>query len=388
VAVSVCCLTADPGPRVAALLEQLRPVVDEIVVAADSRADGDRLRHYAACADVLLRFEMGAYDRHLAWLHDRCSGDWILRMDGDEVASPGFVEQLPALTAARDVEQYLLPRRWLFPDADHWLDELPWWPDYQVRLVRNSGLLRFPGLQHTGPVPVRPARYLDTPLYHLACLLRSEDERRGHGDSYEDLRPGLQAPGGGPLNERFYLPERHATRGPSSVPEDHRAAIGQVLHAAPRGHLPELGELPVVPRSDSERLWAERHVDAGAYHAEIHPFEPDYRMACGERRELHFRIVNRGTEHWSWDPDLKPLIRASCRWWDPDGPLLEPEGPRTSFPCAVAPGESVVLPLDVRAPTRAGTYSLEVDLVHENVRWFDVPLRVTVRVTDNGSGGG
>ena len=30
---SVCCLTSDPGARVAAILHQLRPVADEIIVA-------------------------------------------------------------------------------------------------------------------------------------------------------------------------------------------------------------------------------------------------------------------------------------------------------------------------------------------------------------------
>jgi hypothetical protein len=34
---SVCCVTNDPGARVAAILSQLRPVAQEIVLAVDSR---------------------------------------------------------------------------------------------------------------------------------------------------------------------------------------------------------------------------------------------------------------------------------------------------------------------------------------------------------------
>jgi hypothetical protein len=136
---SVCCLTGDPGPRVTAVLAPLRAVADEIVIAADARADQKRLEQYAAAADRLLRVEFSYLERHLAWLHKQCSGDWIFRIDADEVASPSLVERLPELIADCGVQQYWFPRRWLYPEESHWLEEVPWWPDYQNRLVRNDG---------------------------------------------------------------------------------------------------------------------------------------------------------------------------------------------------------------------------------------------------------
>src|SRR5271167_4075420 len=54
---SVCCVTRDPGARVAAIMRQLRPVSTEIVVAVDSRLDPQRLGRYAEVADRLLRYE-------------------------------------------------------------------------------------------------------------------------------------------------------------------------------------------------------------------------------------------------------------------------------------------------------------------------------------------
>ena len=372
----------DGGPRIAAILGQLREAADEIVVAADSRADEERVRHYVAAADVVHRIEMGDYSRHLDWLHAQCSGEWILRVDGDEVLSAGLLAELPTLTAARDVEQYMLPRRWLFPDPGHWLEELPWWPDYQVRLVRNSGLLRFSGLHHQGPVPLRPARFLDSPIYHLALLNADVEGREPKMRAYDELLPGLSAPGGGPLNQRFYLPERYATTAPRPVPEEDAVLVRRVLDAEPLSHAkaPPAPSLPVVPLVEAERLWALREVGPGAYRAEIAAFEAAYRMAPGERRELYFRVTNSGTEHWSWDPDLKPLIRASYRWHRANGRAPRGEGPRTPFPCTVWPADSVILPLDVVAPDRAGSYMLEVDLVHDPGRWFETPLRVPVAV--------
>ena len=117
---SVCCLTSDPGARVAAILRQLRPVSDEIVVAVDSRLDPHRLGRYAEVADRLLRYEFvdSAEQAAFPGSPSQCTGDWILRIDGDEVVSPTLIERLPELTSARDVFQYWLPCRWLFPDAE------------------------------------------------------------------------------------------------------------------------------------------------------------------------------------------------------------------------------------------------------------------------------
>jgi hypothetical protein len=175
---SVCCLTGDAGPRVAAILGSLRPVADEIIVAADSRADRDRLEQYAAVADRVLRVSFSYFERHLAWLHAQCSCEWIFRIDADEVPSPALVERLHELTTERRAQQYWFPRRWLYPDPEHWLEETPWWPDYQNRLVRNNGTLRFRGLQHTSAKLSRPAAYVEEPLYHLTCLLDDVLARR------------------------------------------------------------------------------------------------------------------------------------------------------------------------------------------------------------------
>jgi hypothetical protein len=46
----------------------------------------------------------------------------------------------------------------------------------------------------------------------------------------------------------------------------------------------------------------------------------------------------------------------------------------------VNPGEVIIAPLYVDAPAIAGDYVLEVDIVHELVRWFDCACRVPVRV--------
>jgi len=229
---SVCLLTNDPPERLRAVLEPLRGLADEVVIGADSRVSRALRAAYAELADRVPVFEFDHnIERHLAWLHDQCSGDWVLRLDGDEAASAALVEQLPALVHA-DVRQYWLPRRWLAPDGSGWLDELPWAPDYQARLVRSDSL-SFSGRPHSGADAAFPARYLRVPIYHLVCALESKEERLVRSFRHELLEPFRVAPGGGPFNPTYYIPERFFRRAPVPVPPDDRVFVDAVL-GAPR----------------------------------------------------------------------------------------------------------------------------------------------------------
>jgi hypothetical protein len=44
------------------------------------------------------------------------------------------------------------------------------------------------------------------------------------------------------------------------------------------------------------------------------------------------------------------------------------------------------VPVWVHAPAEPGAYVLELDLVHEHVRWFDAPLRIDMQVADRETG--
>jgi hypothetical protein len=55
-------------------------------------------------------------------------------VDDDEIPSRALLDALPSLVEATDVTHYWLPRRWLFPTADSYLDARPWRPNYQPSL--------------------------------------------------------------------------------------------------------------------------------------------------------------------------------------------------------------------------------------------------------------
>lgn len=378
VSLSVACITGGPGRRVAAVLEPLREIADEIVIAADARVGPERLAEYAGVADRVLRIRFEFLERHLAWLHAQCAGEWILRLDDDEVVSPGLLAALPGMLAATDVLQYRIPRRWLYPDPGHWLSEAPWDPDLQTRMVRTGPWLRFPGLLHTSVQDVLPGRVVEEPIYHLAHLTEDTDARRARAVRYEVLRPGLEAPGGGPLNPVYYVPEDWARRAPADVPAcDLPAIVAALAGRHVSGPAPDD---TVVPAAENDRHWAGAPVAASDRAAALAPVREHTRLAPGERGEVPVRVTNLGTVPWPWGIDQPPLIRPAHRWLDVRGNPVDGEHPREPLPCAIDAGATEIVPLHVHAPATAGEYLLEVDVVHEGVAWFGSAIRIPVTV--------
>lgn len=378
---SLCCLAGAPGPRVRALIEPFREVADEIVIAADMRVDDQSLAEYALVADQLFRIEVIHSERHFAWLHAQCRGEWIFRIDADEVASPGLVSALPELMARREIRQAWFPRRWLYEDSHQWLNEPPWWPDYQLRLYRNDAFLRFAGTQHSTAISQPPDVYTEMSLYHLDLLVNSLEERKRKAAFYDGLRPGMEAPGGGAMNERYYIPEGAPSLEFEEVPREDWLAIDEVIAARPSEHTAEQALLPVVPAAEMDRWLEGRTFDPSVHRGTVKPVESNVRMMSGEQRAIYFRVTNNGVEPWPWhnpEVDVGRQVRLSYHWFNEDDSIYEYDGLHTWLPCRLAPGDSTVVPLMVLAPSVPGRYTLEVDLVHE--RWFGCSTRLSVPV--------
>ncbi len=374
-------ITADPAPRIAAILEPLRPYADEILIAADSRLDDETLARYNALADRLFRIEHVHLERHLAWLYSQCSGDWILRLDGDEVLSSALVRRLPELLASREVQQFSLRRAWLYRDQDHLLAGAPWSHDFVNRLIRNTGALRVPGSMHTNVDPAGPHEYLHEYLYHLDLLVNSAQQRRDKVVRYEVAAPGLRTEQGAPMNDAFYLPELREALDLAPVPDEDRELLARAVAAS--GDVdpePDLADVPLVTLAEMDRSWERRAVVDSAYRARIEPCEQGVALAPASPGSLLLDVSNEGTERWPWRLDEEPLIRLGYRWLSSDGSLYTEECPRFPFSRGVLPGQRILTRLEVLAPVDPGDYLLEVDIVHENVRWFHCACRVPVRV--------
>lgn len=371
---SVCCLTSDPGARVAAILRQLRPVADEIVVAVDSRLDPPRLGRYAEVTDRLLRYEfVDSAEQAAPWIASQCNGDWILRIDGDEVMSPALIGQLPELTGARDVFQYWLPCRWLFPDAEHYLAQPPWHYS-SPRLVRNDPATRWhAGLSHGRFEPVFPSVNLSEGYYHLTLLVKDLAYREAKVARYLSIQSGHSRRVLEDDVTAFYLPERDRRFGiaPVPVPARDRAAIAEVLTASGEELPgPPAEELQMWSWREIQCVWPRRTLSEEAYQGEIEMFERAPRLYGGQQRQVTVHVSNTGPERWP-GMNREPWIKLSHRWLATESAASE-GWMDTCLPAGLAPGDSALIPMTIAAPLNAGRHTIELALVHED------PLRGSI----------
>jgi hypothetical protein len=388
---SVCCLTSDPGPRVAAIMRQLRPIADEIVIAVDSRLDPQRLGRYAEVADRLLRYEfVDSSLQAVPWLISQCTGEWILQIDGDEVLSLALLERLPQLISSPEVFQYWLPCRWLYPDAEHYLAQPPWHFS-GPRLVRNDpATLWHAGVSHTPFDPVFPSVHLGEGFYHLSLLVNDVAYREAKVAKYLKIASSHEREVLEIDVTAFYVPELDQRFGvaPVSVPPYDRAAIEEVLAASGEEQPgPSTEAIPMWSWSEIQRAWPRRTLPEEAYRGRIDAFEREPQFYEGQERPLTVRVTNMGTERWP-GMNREPWIKIAHRWIA-SSETSPGAWTEACLPASLAPETSMLVPVAVEAPPRAGRHTLELGLVHEDLlrgevvrRFAEASLPIYVEVAD------
>ena len=93
------------------------------------------------------------------------------------------------------------------------------------------------------------------------------------------------------------------------------------------------------------------------------------------------RVHNMGQTTWRWGW-YRHGIHLSYHWWTLDGNLLVFDGPRTPLPADIRPGESSLMAINVAPRRAAGRYLLDIDLLQEEVRWFECAARTEVQVVE------
>ena len=110
------------------------------------------------------------------------------------------------------------------------------------------------------------------------------------------------------------------------------------------------------------------------------------KLRVGEKGSVQVRVKNASDVFWWWRgaevntrEDSSFVIAAGNRWLKPDGSLVTDMDGRYGISKDLKPGEETEVPLLVTAPTEPGDYTLEVDLVQEQVSWFGDKGSPTVR---------
>ena len=109
-------------------------------------------------------------------------------------------------------------------------------------------------------------------------------------------------------------------------------------------------------------------------------------LRVGQSTELRLRATNTSALPWpANDPATGAnQLRLGDRWRDPQSDAVVLDDGRSPLTFAVLPGKTADLELLITAPTRPGTYTLEIDMVQEGVAWFGgrggTPVRVRITV--------
>ena len=378
---SFCITTRGPADRARALLELVRPRVDEIVLAVDRNGGQETLEACADLADRRLTYELERSPVWLVgWILHQCRGDWILRLDDDEVPSAALLDALPDLIADRYPTVIQLDRKWLYETPDRYITTFPWSLEHQPRLLRNvPSLWRFEGRVHMSGRWLGEVRTSDLGMYHLLLLNSSIEDRRSKREWYESLVPGL-AVEEFPI-EDMYVPEELEGIETAVVPEVDRPLIDSMLSPRPATPSGEAG--PPVEEATLEqiRLYnTDRPVTAGAYSARIEFIEPRAELPPGVLRHFEVRVENLGDELWRPADGTPPEIHLAWRWRDLRADRRLREEGRYPFPETLRPGQRSRFPILVRTPSVPGRYALELDVVHEHVRWFECSAETPVTI--------
>jgi len=384
-------MVSAPPARVAAMLAPLRVLRPEVVLVIDDRLDQSFDADFRRLGDRVVRAPfLGAVSRAFGWLISQCSGEWVLRLDDDEVPSSGLAAELEeCICGDPPITHAWVPRRWLYPDRASVLAQWPWRPDHQMRLHRNDpALLGFPGRLHEVVTVLGPCVYLREPIYHADLLFETFEERMQKARRYEAIRPGLTIDGIS-VNEAYYLPERLESVRTEPVPAADASPVRRLLeHGANVRWRRRRAALTRVQPAEIDALWECREPGPDAYRAQLELHDDDLTMTAGQPRTFEVEVRNTGNEIWPGGPDRHPQIRVGYRWRDPQGTIAVADGTHTPIPSELRPGRSTLVPALIIAPSVPGPYVLELDLVNEGVRWFggEHGIQVEVRAARRGGG--
>jgi hypothetical protein len=141
---------------------------------------------------------------------------------------------------------------------------------------------------------------------------------------------------------------------------------------------------PEVAVATPELPYATAPLPDNGYKAKITLPDPPARLRAGQKQIIQVKVQNASDVPWKvrgGGEDNKFYIAAGNRWFEADGEtLLTKMDGRHGLPNNLNPGEEVEVPLQITAPKTPGEYVLDLDLVQEQVAWFNEKGSTTTKV--------
>tara|TARA_Y100001972_G_C7604177_1_gene302794 strand:- start:46 stop:687 length:642 start_codon:yes stop_codon:yes gene_type:complete len=201
--ISYAILTHNEGDYIQSLLSFLidnKRSKDEIVVVDDFSDDEKTLNVFESFKnDITLYqriFDGDATQKN--YLNSKCTGDYILQLDADELMKQEFIKLLPELLKEyNDTDLFYVPRintvdglteeyikkwRWTVNDKG-WVN----FPDWQMRLFKNNPEIKWDGLLHSKMIGFKS--YILLPQEELYCIIHKKemDRQKEQNDLYDRI---------------------------------------------------------------------------------------------------------------------------------------------------------------------------------------------------------
>jgi glycosyltransferase involved in cell wall biosynthesis len=163
--ISYAILTHNEGEYINTLLTLLtnnKRSQDEIVIIDDFSTD-ELTKNYLEKFknDIILDYRVFDGDHtQKNYLNSKCSGDYILQLDADELVTKEFIDALPELLELNsEIDLFIMPRiNTVEGLTQEWINKWGWnvnekgwvnFPDWQMRLYRNCDWVKWDGLLHS-----------------------------------------------------------------------------------------------------------------------------------------------------------------------------------------------------------------------------------------------
>lgn len=225
---SAVVLSKNGESRLACCLESIRRsgFVDEIVVCIDDTTSDNSAAIARQFTDQIHFLRTKGYiESVLGKMAALCRGKWILRIDDDETLEGQWdPAEIRARLAAADATHAWVPRRWLSGAGDAFIASAPWFPDLQLRLVRNlPEIVKCPIAIHE-PLEVigNSITLADGWIDHHVLVIADRQEREAKCREYQRLRPEKHL-------SHFYLYEDQELLFLPSATQDYSEALRLAL---------------------------------------------------------------------------------------------------------------------------------------------------------------
>ena len=311
-----------PLSHLETLIRQFHALSDHVVLFFDETTPPD-FRTKAECftSDCRTVCHRNAPHEFVGEMLAQCSGDFILRLNDDELLSPNWTRAfIDGAISEPDVNSYWIVRKWLVDTQGSYISSPPHYPDYQLRLTRNDpALVQSPRLLHESVTVKGECGWISShAILHYDLAWRDRLQREAKVKRYAAIRPENSG-------AAHYLYEDR----PHTI--------------APAAHGREFG-------------------------AEIRLLDQPQTMVCG--REYWLRVVVNNRSARLLKSHAQHPVRLAYHWFTVDGRRANAavwDGERTMIRLPMGLNHCA---LRVVAPGVPGDFRLQIDLVEEGVFWF------------------